>query len=266
MEKKDFEGTEKQELEQAETHLKKAEADLKMARAAEEGAEHEIDEALQELKEAEAHHHHEIHFTLDAEPEETEQREITPDEIIREYGKKDPATYYLIRIEDGLEKTSYRDKGSVPIELHNGMHFQMLSLGPTTVSDGPIRTGVGVFIEGLKAHGYSPVGLPGKPDHIVIDYEVPTGRFAGQKVRHGFIVPVDFPMTPPSGPHVSPHIHPIHPQQDIGHPLGGVHDSPFAEGSGGQWQYWSRPFSNWAQSKQTVSDYMSHVWRLWDSQ
>ena len=264
MENKNPEETEKRELEQAEADLKKVKTDLKEGRT--EAAEHEVDEALQKIEAAEGHHHHEIHFTVDGEPEETKRREITPDEIIRDFGHKDPAIYYLIRIEGGQEKTSYRDKGTVPIELHNGMHFQMLSLGPTPVSDGPIRTGVAVFTEGLKALGYNPVALSGKPDHIVIDYEVPTGRFAGQKVRHGFIVPADFPMTAPSGPHVSPHIHPINTGGE--HPTGCIHHAqaqPFEAGAGGAWQYWSRPFKNWAEGK-TVADYMSHVWRLWDSQ
>lgn len=268
MKSKDFEGTDERELEKAEAHLKKAETDLRAAEAAEEVAEHEIKEALEEIKEVEAHHHHETHFELDGEREETEGRELTPNEIISEFGHKDPATYYLVRIEDGREKDSYRDKGTIPIKLHNGMEFQMISLGPTPVSDCQIRVGVEAFIEGLKALGYSPTALPKRPDHIVIDYEVPAGRFAGRKVRLGFILPADFPMTPPSGPHVSPHIHPINPQ-DTGHPLGGVHQThaaPFVEETGEEWQYWSRPFKNWAESKKTVADYMRHIWRLWDLQ
>jgi hypothetical protein len=272
MEKKDFEGVEERELEQAEAHLKKAETDLRKARAAEavaehaeEAAEHKVDEALQEIKEA-RHHDHEIHFTVDGEPEETKRREITPDEIIRKFGEKDPATNYLVRIEGGHQKASYRDQGSVPIKLHNGMHFQIISLGPTPVSDGPIRTSVGVFIEGLKNLEYSPAPLPGKPDHMVIDYEVPTGRFAGKKVRLGFIVPADFPMTPPSGPHVSPRIHPITGGGGQ-HPTGGVSLSPtFEEGAGGEWQYWSRSFPDWAHSKKTAAAYMNHIYRLWDLQ
>jgi hypothetical protein len=268
MRNKEFDGKEAQELEQAEARLKKAEADLESARAAEQSAEHEIDEALQVIGDAEAHHHHEIHFTVDGEPEETELREVTPNEIILEYGHKDPATCYLIRIEDGHEKDNYRDKGTLPIKLHDGMEFQMISLGPTPVSDGPIRVGVEVFIEGLKALGYNPMALSKRPDHIVIDYEVPAGRFAGKKVRHGFVVPFDFPVTPPSGPHVSPHIHPINPQ-DTGHPFGGVHQAqavPFAEEAGGQWQYWSRPFKDWREGKKTVADYMRHIWCLWTLQ
>ena len=247
--------------------IEKAEVALKEVRAAEEAVENEVEKALQEIKEAEIHHHHEIHFTVDGEPEETERHEMTPDEIIREFGKKDPSTNYLVQIEGGHQKVSYRDKGRVPIKLHNGMNFQIISLGPTPVSDGRIRTGVEVFIEGLRDLGYSPVALPEKPDHIVIDYEVPTGRFAGQRVRHGFIVPTDFPMIAPSGPHVSPQIHPINTGGE--HPGGAVHHAqaePFEAGAGGSWQYWSRPFPNWGQSKKTVAAYMSHIYRLWDSQ
>ncbi len=55
---------EDKKIEQAEADLKKAEVDLKVARAAEEAAEHEIDEALQEIKEAEDHQHHEIQFEI----------------------------------------------------------------------------------------------------------------------------------------------------------------------------------------------------------
>lgn len=121
--------------------------------------------------------------------------------------------------------------------------------------------GVEAFTKGLYDLGYSPLALDGKADHIVIDYVVLTGRFADEKVRLGFIVPGDFPMTPPSGPHVSPQIHPI--LSGGAHPTGGVHQSP---AFGTEWQYWSRPFVDWAQSKKTVAVYMSHIWRLWDSQ
>ncbi len=253
---------EEKDIEQAEAHLRKAETDLKAAEAAEEAAEHEIKEALQELKEAEDHHH-EIHFTVDGEPCETKRHEMTPDEIIREYGGKDPATNYLVQIKKGGENVSYQGKGGEVIKLHNGMQFQIISTGPTPVSDGPINTGVEVFTQGLVALGYSPVPLSGKLDHVVIGYEVPTGRFAGEKVRLGFIVPADFPLTAPSGPHISPHIHPIN-NQNIGHPLGGVqHSQIFADSAGGEWQYWSRPFPNWGESKKTVGIYMSHIWRLW---
>jgi len=76
-------------------------------------------------------------------------------------------------------------------------------------------------------------------------------------------------MTTPTGPYVSPHIHPIHTSNDIGHPLGGVHETqaaPFAQGAGGDWQYWSRPCPEWAASKKTTVAYMGHIYSLWETQ
>lgn len=213
-----------------------------------------------------ATHRHAIRISVDGEAYETENREMTADEIIRQFGAKDPSTHYLVQIGGG-PKVSYQSKGAEVIKLHDGMRFQIMSTGPTPVSDGPIRTGVDVFAQGLSDLGYNPAALPENSDHVVIDYVVETGRFAGQQVRHGFIIPPDFPMTPPSGPHVSPHIHPI--KTDGIHPEGAVHHAqalPFETGAGGQWQYWSRPITDWGQGKKTVAAYMSHVWRLWDSQ
>jgi hypothetical protein len=209
---------------------------------------------------------HEIHFTVDGEPYETTQRELTPNEIIRRFAQKDPATHYLVQIE-GHHRESFQGKGDTPIKMHNEMKFQVISIGPTPVSDVNV-TGPEAFSRGLAALGYRPEPLPSKADHIVFDYEVESGKFAGTKVRHGFIVPADFPLTPPSGPHVSPHIHPINTNGGP-HPTGSVHQShaaAFQDALGGVWQYWSRPFPDWAASKKTVAAYMSHIWRLWDSQ
>jgi hypothetical protein len=119
---------------------------------------------------------------------------------------------------------------------------------------------VEAFLAGLVQLGYAPVVVADKPDHVTFEYVVESGRFAGRKVQLGIVVPVDFPATPPGGPHVSPHIHAL--GQPGGHPAGAVHASTF----GSESQYWSRPFPGWAQSKRTVATYMSHVWRLWDSQ
>jgi hypothetical protein len=84
----------------------------------------------------EAHHlngQHEIHFILDGEPEETEQRTLTPNSIIRDYGKTDPSTHYLVEIQ-GAHRVSFQGKGDVPIEIHEGERFQVVSTGPTPVS------------------------------------------------------------------------------------------------------------------------------------
>lgn len=135
------------ELEQAETHLHRAEADLQAARVAEgtaltelRSAEKSEDDALEETRTAlkeieEAAHHHEIHFTVDGEPHETDKHELTPDEIIRKFGERDPSTNYLVQIIGG-QKESYQGKGHIPIKMHDGMRFQILCVGPMTVSDG----------------------------------------------------------------------------------------------------------------------------------
>jgi hypothetical protein len=128
-------------------------------------------------------------------------------------------------------------------------------------------TGPEIFIKGLRDLGYSPETLPGKLDHVVIDYEVQSGKFAGKKLRHGFIVPPDFSAIPPTGPHISEDIHTIKGGGE--HPTGGVHRDhakPFQEVLGGEWQYWSRPFPDWGASKKTVATYMIHIWHLWESQ
>lgn len=130
-----------------------------------------------------------------------------------------------------------------------------------------MQTGTEVFIQGLRDLGYSPATLPGKPDHVFLDYQVQSGKFAGTNLRHGFVVPADFPITPPSGVHLSSMIHPF--KSGGEHPTGGVHRDqamPFQQALRGEWQYWSRPPAAWANGKKTVATYMSHVWRLWDSQ
>lgn len=220
------------------------------------------DASAEQLREAE-HHHPEIQFTVDGEQYETRKRELTPNQIISEFGKKDPTTNYLVEIR-GTHKVSYQGKGDQEIKLHEGESFQIVSTGPTPVSD---CTGPMAFAEGLRALGYEPETLANSPDHIFLNYLVEVGRFAGRIFRLGFIVPPDFPNIPPGGPHVSPQIWPIHTGNDVSHPAGGVHQSPiFQQGAGGEWQYWSRPCTDWGKSKRTVIAYMAHIWRLWETQ
>jgi hypothetical protein len=252
------------EMKKAEADLKQAEAELKTAESAEQAALKHIEEAVEEIKEAE-NRHHEIHFTVDGEECETRDHELTPNRIIREFGKRDPATNYLVKIQ-GVHKESYLGKGDQKIEIHEHEAFQIVSTGPTPVSD---ATGPAAFAAGLRVLGYEPTLLEQALDHVVFDYPVEIGRFKGQTVRLGFIVPQDFPNTPPSGPHVSPQILPIHPSNNVPHPAGGVHQGMsqnFTQHGGGQWEYWSRPCPNWVQSKKNVTTYMGHIWRLWETQ
>jgi hypothetical protein len=130
-----------------------------------------------------------------------------------------------------------------------------------------MQIGVETFVKGLRDLGYEPTVLKDKPEHVVIDYTVESGKLAGTKLKHGFIVPADFPVNPPTGIHIAAIVHPF--QSGGTHPTGGVHRdqaAPFQQALACEWQYWSRPPVDWATSKKTVAAFMSHVWRLWDSQ
>ena len=112
---------------------------------------------------------------MDGESFETTKRELTPNEIIKDFAHKDPATHYLVQIE-GHHRESFQGKGDVPIKMHDGMKFQVISTGPTPVSDVD-STGPAAFALGLVDLGYHPEALPGKPDHLVIDYEAQAAQW-----------------------------------------------------------------------------------------
>lgn len=80
---------------------------------------------------------------------------------------------------------------------------------------------------------------------VEFDLDVPAGSHAGTTVRIAAEVPLDFPDTPPTGPHVRPRLQ---------HPHGAVHES----GRGPQFVYWSRPAQNWA-TERTVRAWLRHV-------
>lgn len=209
---------------------------------------------------------HQIDFTVDGEPYETTDKEMTPDAILKLVGR-DPTSSYLVQIQ-GDHQVSYQGKGSEPIKLHKNIKFQVISTGPTPVSD-PVNnmTGVARFAAELTALGYKVEALLSKPDHIYFEYIVPCGKHKGRTLLIGLIVPNDFPATAPGGPHISEAIHPIN--TDGEHPTGRVHKSqaePYQTALSGDWQYWSRPFLEWGKTKKTVAGYLSHIWRLWESQ
>lgn len=207
-----------------------------------------------------------ITIVVDGEPYEAPRRIMTPNEIIREATSKDQATHYLVQI-TRHERISYKDKGDEPIRLKKGLKFQVICTGPMTVSDPQHQTGVIAFMNGLRQLGFQPSQVKGHDNHVVFDYAVETGPYAGKTYRLGLVVPNDYPMNAPTGPYVSPEVHPIKP--DGLHPTGGVHKNQakaFDKAAGGSWQYWSRPFPEWQNSKRTVAAYLSHIWNLWDSQ
>jgi hypothetical protein len=91
-------------------------------------------------------------------------------------------------------------------------------------------------------------------DKAIIQFKIAEGRFAGQEIRVGFQVPQDYEMTPPGGIHISPRLIPIN-STPTDHSR--AVDSPF----GGEWQYLSRPFDQWAH-KRTGKRYMEYVAHL----
>src|ERR1035441_8749847 len=78
----------------------------------------EVEEAVREIREVE-HHQPKIHFTLDGKKYETCLREATPNQIIADFGKQDPAPNYWVEIQ-GTHKISYQGKGDLEIKLRDG--------------------------------------------------------------------------------------------------------------------------------------------------
>jgi len=98
---------------------------------------------------------------------------------------------------------------------------------------------------------------------VIFAYEVDVGPCDGSRVQIA-LQPIDHPRTPPTGPFVSPRLLPIRPDSSPA-PWGGVHE---AHGRGfddpnGIWEYWSRPFPEWADHGRTAVSYLEiHLRRL----
>lgn len=118
------------------------------------------------------------------------------------------------------------------------------------------------FVAQLRARGYQVSEHGGSK--VVFPYTIPSGRIAGTQVRVGYEVPLDFPLNPPGGLHVSPRILPLNPQGGQ-HPNSGISASAFGEAFSGEWEYWSRPMHHWAQTKRTVRDVIAHLSHLMDT-
>jgi hypothetical protein len=125
------------------------------------------------------------------------------------------------------------------------------------------------FVDQLTAIGYK-VEERGE-NRLAFRYTIAVGRLAGQEIWLGLAVNDDFPANPPGGLHISPRLLPIHPANDLPHPQGGVHESPFDVPTGGGpktqiWQYWSRPFPGWSNTERTVKAYLAHIHNLFVNQ
>ena len=75
---------------------------------------------------------HIIHYTVDGEPQQTMERELTPRQILTSAGLN-PAERYLVRIE-GKHQESYKDRMDEPIHLHENEKFVTVFTGPVQVA------------------------------------------------------------------------------------------------------------------------------------
>lgn len=118
------------------------------------------------------------------------------------------------------------------------------------------------FAKQLREMGHD---VTEQPDGCVsFPYTIEIGKFEGQVIALGFIVPPDFPLNPPTGPHLKPRLLPINATQGL-HPAFGVHESQNKQFDA-EWQYWSRPMLHWANTERTAADVMRHVRRLFETQ
>jgi hypothetical protein len=114
------------------------------------------------------------------------------------------------------------------------------------------------FPDQIRDLGYS---VTENGNQISFPFKIETGKRVGEEITLGLVIHPDVMLNPPSGPHVRPRLFPIHPEQDVPHPFGGVHESPF----GSEWQYWSRPMHQWAETRRNAADYMAHIHRLFET-
>lgn len=77
-------------------------------------------------------HEHLIHYKVDDEPESTDQKFLTPVQIMKGAGI-DPQTNYLEQV-TGHDFISYKDNPNTEIEMKNGMRFITKPIGPMPVS------------------------------------------------------------------------------------------------------------------------------------
>lgn len=75
---------------------------------------------------------HVIHYTVDGEPQETTEHQLSPRQIVVNAGLN-PDERYLVEIKQRGE-ISYQDKMDVPINMHEHQKFVTFPVGSTPVS------------------------------------------------------------------------------------------------------------------------------------
>lgn len=96
---------------------------------------------------------------------------------------------------------------------------------------------------------------------VMFKFCVPTGRFKDAVIEIALEAP-QFPLNPPSGPYIKPHLMPINGGGGE-HPNAGIHQRNLPTS---EFQYWSRPFINWNNSEKTAKEYIAFIRTLFDFQ
>lgn len=205
---------------------------------------------------------------IDGEPFEAPEKTMTANEILS-LGGLSTDEHYLVEIK-GKHQESFAGKGSEDIHLHEDSKFISVFTGATPVADSPPRdlsanlTGARLFAAQLRGVGYEVTELP--DGHVKFPYTVDVGRHASLTLEMGFVVPKDFPMTPPHGPHINKLLYPS--KSGGTHPDGGIHPSTpnHSKHFGPDWQHWSRPHPTWTEGPRTAVRYMAFIRGLWATQ
>jgi len=206
-------------------------------------------------------------ISVDGEAYEAPKATMTANEILM-LASLATDKHYLVEIK-GKHQDSYEGQGDKGIHLHEGSKFISVFTGATPVAFGEeggpkvVLTGSALFAAQLREAGYEVAELP--DHHVKFPYTVRTGKHAGLELEMGFVVPEDFPLNPPHGPHINQMLHPL--KGGGTHPTGGIHDSSaHSKHFGNGWQHWSRPFENWAAEKRNAARYMAFIHHLWATQ
>lgn len=97
-------------------------------------------------------------------------------------------------------------------------------------------------------------------EFVSFEFDIPTGRFRGQKIEVALDAP-QFPLIPPSGPYIKPHLLPMNGTGGK-HPFDGIHDRKMPNE---EFQYWSRPCNSWGScEKKDINTYMAFMRTLFD--
>lgn len=203
-------------------------------------------------------------ISIDGESYEAPEKDMTANELLALAGLA-TNEHYLVEIK-GKHQEPYDGQGDKTIHLHEGSKFISVFTGATTVAFGEestTLTGAALFASQLRDAGYELTELP--DHHVQFPYTVLTGKHAGLTIEMGFVVPEDFPLTPPHGPHINKMLHPL--KSGGCHPSGGIHNSAgHSKHFGHGWQHWSRPIEKWTAERRTAVRYMAFIHHLWATQ